>query len=126
MGMQQYANTDEYLSSFSGETRKKLDTLRKTIRDIVPPETKEKISYGIPTFTYRGNLVHFAGYKTHIGFYPGAAPVETFKEYLGSYKTSKGTIQFPLDNPLPLDLIRNIVNVCIERNLQKKTKASQA
>ncbi len=119
MSMQSYATVDEYLANFSGEARTKLDTLRKTIKEIVP-EAGEKISYGIPTFYLNGNLVHFAGYKNHIGFYPGAAPISDFKKDLAGYKTSKGTVQFPLDKPLPLDLITNIVAVCLERNLAKK------
>jgi len=118
--MQSYSTVDEYLANFSGETRKKLDTIRKTIKQVVPAEATEKISYGIPTFTFRGNLVNFAGYDSHIGFYPGAAPVELFKDDLKAYKTSKGTIQFPLDKPLPLKLIRKITEVCVERNQAKQ------
>ncbi len=119
--VQTYKTVDEYLDNFSGETRKKLDTLRKTIQEIAP-QTKEKIAYGIPTFTFHGhgNLVHFAGYKTHIGLYPGSAPVKQFASELSGYKTSKGTIQFPLDKPLPVDLIRKIVLACVERNQQKR------
>lgn len=120
--MTAYKNVDEYLANFSGETRKKLEQIRKTIKDVVPPEAGEKIAYGIPTITFHGNLVHFAGYETHIGFYPGSAPIEAFKDELKDYKTAKGTIQFPLDKPLPLDLIRDIVKVCVEHNLQRKKK----
>lgn len=117
--MQSYKSVDEYLANFSGETRKKLDIIRKTIKEIVP-EAIEKISYGIPTFYLNGNLVHFAGYENHIGLYPGAMPVKEFSSDLSSYKTSKGTIQFPLDKPLPLELISKITKACVKRNQPKK------
>lgn len=116
--MQTYTNVDEYINSFSGETRIKLDSLRQTIRSIVP-EAREKIAYGIPTFTYHGNLVHFAGYKTHIGLYPGPAPIKQFEKEVAGFKTSKGTIQFPLDKPLPWDLIKMLVLAAADRNLSK-------
>ena len=118
--MQTYKNVDEYINSFSGETRKKLESLRQAIHSVVP-EAKEKIAYGIPTFTHHGNLVHFAGYKTHIGFYPGSTPIKQFERELAGFKTSKGTIQFPLDKPLPIELIRKIVLACAERNEQRKS-----
>jgi uncharacterized protein YdhG (YjbR/CyaY superfamily) len=83
------------------------------------PEVEEAISYGIPTFKLYGNLVHFAGYKNHIGFYPGAAGVETFKEGLSEYKLSKGTVQFPIDKPIPFDLIIKIVDFRVKQNLSR-------
>lgn len=119
--MKQYATIDEYIVSFPEHTQELLRQIRHAIKEVVSPETAEKISYGIPTFAFHGNLVHFAGYESHIGLYPGANLVELFKDKLKGYKTSKGTIQFPLDKPLPLDLIRDIVKVCIELNLQKKS-----
>ena len=119
MVMQNYKNIDEYLSSFSGETRKKLEEIRKTIHETVP-EAKEKISYGIPTFTLNGNLVHFGGFKDHISFFPTSYGVKAFEEELADYETSKGTIKFPLDKPLPIDLIKKITTACVERNLAKK------
>lgn len=118
MNMEKYRSIDEYISNFSGETKEKLVTIRETIHEVAP-EATEKISYGIPTFYLNGNLVHFAGYKTHIGFYPGSVPIAKFKNELVSYKTSKGTIQFPLDKPLPLNLITKITKACIERNKAK-------
>ena len=122
MGMENYKDIDEYLANFSGETRKKLDEVRKIFKEVTP-EAKEKIAYGIPTFTLNGkNLVHFAGYETHIGFYPGSGPIAELKEELSAYKTSKGTVQFPLDKPLPLDLIRKITEFCVERNQDEKKK----
>ncbi len=111
---------DDYIASFPKRTQELLKIIRQTIKEVVPPETSEKISYGIPTFTLHGNLVHFGGFENHVSLFPGAAPVEAFKNELKGYKTSKGTIQFPLDKPLPLDLIRNIVKVCIQRNLARK------
>lgn len=119
--MEKYETVDEYLANFSGETRKRLDAVRKTIKALVPAEATEKISYGIPTFYLNGNLVHFAGYKTHIGLYPGSVPIAEFVKELSDYKTSKGTVQFPLDKPLPLELISKITQACVARN-QKKTK----
>ena len=116
--MQSYANIDEYLANFEGETLKKLQTIRKTIKAVVP-EAQEKISYGIPTFYLNGNLVHFAGYSTHIGFYPGALPIREFAKELTGYTTSKGTVQFPLDKPLPLKLISDMTALCVERNKTK-------
>ena len=86
-----------------------LEELRAAIR-AVAPEATEKISYGIPTFDLNGqHLVHFAGYAKHVGFYPTGSGIEAFKEELGAYVTSKGTVQFPLDRPLPADLVQRIV-----------------
>ncbi|HEX5796959.1 MAG TPA: DUF1801 domain-containing protein [Candidatus Saccharimonadales bacterium] len=119
MKMKSYKDIDEYLDNFSGETRKKLDEIRSIVHELAP-QAKEKIAYGIPTFTYHGNLLHFAGYETHIGFYPGPAPIKQFANELSGYETSKGTIKFPLDKPLPLDLIRKITKACVERNEAKK------
>lgn len=120
MEMKNYANIDEYLANFSGSTREKLDIIRKTIQSVMPTEATEKISYGIPTFYLNGNIVHFAGYEHHIGFYPGSVPIKEFEKELSEYKTSKGTVQFPLDKPLPLDLIKNMTAICVERNQSKK------
>lgn len=120
MEMKNYANIDEYLANFSGETREKLDIIRKTIQSVMPAEATEKISYGIPTFYLNGNIVHFAGYEHHIGFYPGSVPIKEFEKELSGYKTSKGTVQFPLDQPLPIDLIKNMTAICVERNQSKK------
>lgn len=114
--MKNYKDIDEYLANFSGNTREKLDTIRQIVKEVAP-EAKEKISYGIPTFTINEkNLLHFAGYDNHIGFYPGSVPIKEFEEDLTGYKTSKGTIQFPLDKPLPKELITKITHLCIERN----------
>ena len=116
--MQNYKDIDEYLANFSDDIRGKLEEIRKTVKEIVP-EAEEKISYGIPTFTYHGNLLHFAGYETHIGFYPGSAPIKEFAKELAEYKTSKGTVQFPLNKPIPFDLIRKITEFCVAGNSKK-------
>jgi len=118
--MQSYDSVDEYLANFSGDTRNRLEAVRKVVKDSVPAEATEKISYGIPTFYLKGNLVHFAGYKSHIGFYPGSVPIKEFASELVGYKTSKGTVQFPMDKPLPLDLITKITKACVVRNQRKK------
>jgi uncharacterized protein YdhG (YjbR/CyaY superfamily) len=119
--MKQYTTTDQYIASFPEHIQELLRQIRATIKEFTPSETGEKIAYGIPTFTYRGNLIHFGGFKDHVSLFPGAAPVEVFKKEIKGYETSKGTIKFPLDKPLPLDLIKDIVKVCVERNLQKKS-----
>jgi uncharacterized protein YdhG (YjbR/CyaY superfamily) len=117
--MQSFKDIDEYIANFEGETKKQLETVRKTIKDVVPAEATEKISYSIPTFYLNGNLVHFAGYKTHIGFYPGSTPIAEFEKDLKGYKTSKGTVQFSHDKPLPLGLISKITKACVARNKTK-------
>ncbi|MBL7710591.1 MAG: DUF1801 domain-containing protein, partial [Chitinophagaceae bacterium] len=96
-------NTDEFIAGFPKETQELLNKIRAIIQKAAPKAT-ETISYGIPTFVLEGNLVHFSGYKTHIGFYPGAAGIEAFTKELSNYVTSKGTVQFPLDKPLPVGL----------------------
>lgn len=114
-----FKNIDEYIGSFSGETQKKLNDLRRLIRESAP-DAKEKISYQMPAFELHGILVYFAGYKNHIGFYPGAAGIESFRSELNDYKTSKGTVQFPIDKPLPNDLIIRIVKFRVEENIARK------
>jgi uncharacterized protein YdhG (YjbR/CyaY superfamily) len=102
-------NIDEYISGFTGETRASLTALRQAIHEAAP-EAEEGWSYQMPTFKLRKkNLVHFAAWKGHIGLYPGPAALEFFKPELSGYKGSKGAVQFPIDQPLPLELIRQIV-----------------
>ena len=110
---------DEYIAKYPQDLQAKLQELRRTIH-AAAPEAGEKISYGLATFTFHGNLVHFGAYDTHIGLYPGAAPVAEFKNELKPYETSKGTVRFPLDKPLPLDLITKMVGSAIKRNLERK------
>ena len=100
---------DEYVSEFPPETQQVLQELRALIRSLAP-EATETISYAIPTFDLHGkHLVHFAGYEKHVGLYPAPSGMEAFREDLRPYKTGKGSVQFPLDQPLPTDLIRRIV-----------------
>lgn len=114
----QYATIDEYIVQFPTVVAQKLTELRKVIRKAAP-EAGEKISYGIPTFTYHGNLVHFAAFKNHIGFYPAPSGISAFKKELSMYKQAKGSVQFPLDKPLPLALIQKIVVFRAEENTRK-------
>jgi len=111
-------NTDAYISGFPKETQKLLKLMRATIKKAAPMAS-EKISYGIPTFTLNGNLVHFAAYEKHIGFYPGAKAITVFKKEISAYKWAKGSVQFPLDEPLPLKLITKIVKFRVQENLKK-------
>lgn len=109
---------DEYIAGFPEEVQALLDKLRQTILEAAP-EAEETIKYGISTFTLEGTLVHFAGYKKHIGFYPEPSGIEEFRKELSAYKSSKGSVQFPLDKPIPYDLIREIVKFRMEENIQR-------
>jgi uncharacterized protein YdhG (YjbR/CyaY superfamily) len=113
-------DTDAYIQDFPQDIQEKLQLIRQTIRQAAP-EAEECINYGIPTFKIHGNLVHFAAYKTHIGFYPGASGITEFKQELTPFNTSKGTVQFPLDKPLPLELISDIVIFRLDEN-QRNSK----
>lgn len=107
---------DEYIADFPPETRQVLEEMRELIRSSAP-EATETISYAIPTFDLNGrHLVHFAGYKHHVGFYPVPSGIEAFKEELTPYKSGKGSAQFPLGKPIPEDLIRRIVEFRVEEN----------
>ena len=99
-----FKSIDYYINKAPVEVRKRLEIIRKTIQKAAP-EAQEKISYAIPTFTFHGNLVHFAAFSDHLSFFPTSSGVSTFQKELTGYKTSKGTIQFPLDKPLPIGLI---------------------
>jgi len=112
---------DEYIADFLPDTRKVLRELRALIRASAPDAT-ETISYAVPTFDLNGHLVHFAGYEKHIGFYPTGSGVEAFKEELKPYKVGKGSVQFPLGQPLPADLIRRIVEFRVEQNTRKASQ----
>jgi uncharacterized protein YdhG (YjbR/CyaY superfamily) len=110
-------NISEYIQDQPKDIRKSLKTLRQAIKKIAPG-AKEEINYGIPTFKLNGNLVHFASFKEHIGFFPTPSAIIKFKKELTPYKTSKGTIRFPPDKPLPLALIRKIVRYGVKENLK--------
>jgi uncharacterized protein YdhG (YjbR/CyaY superfamily) len=114
---------DQYIQGFPGDVQAKLSELRSTIRKSAPQAT-EKISYGVPTFELNGNLVHFAAFKRHIGFYPAPSGIARFEKELKPYKSAKGSVQFPLDQPLPLQLIAKIVEFRVGENSQKKAKGS--
>lgn len=116
--MKTYKNISEYIAQFPKSTQKILEELRKTITTLAP-EATEAISYGIPTFKLHGNLIHFAAYEHHIGLYPGSQAIADFAKDLTKYKTSKGTIQFPINQPLPLPLIKKIVKYRIQIQLEK-------
>lgn len=104
---------DQYIANFPTNVQEYLQQIRKTIQKAAP-EATEKISYGMPTFYLNGNLIHFAGYKNHIGLYPAPQGIEAFKEELSAYKGAKGSVQFPLDKPMPLDLIARITRYRME------------
>jgi uncharacterized protein YdhG (YjbR/CyaY superfamily) len=113
-----YETIDEYIALFPKDVQEKLSQLRATISKAAP-KAVEAIKYGIPTFVLNGNLVHFGGYKTHIGFYPGPGGILEFKKELTSYKGGKGTIQFPLDEPIPSALITKIVKYRVAMSEEK-------
>jgi uncharacterized protein YdhG (YjbR/CyaY superfamily) len=106
---------DEYILKFPDEVQEILNTLRNVIKESAP-EAEEKISYQMPTFVLNGNLVHFAAYKNHIGFYPTPSGIEEFKNELSEYKGAKGSIQFPIEKPLPYELISKIVKYRVVEN----------
>ena len=122
--MESFTTVDEYISQFPVNVQERLQSLRKVIRETVP-DAQEKISYQMPTFALHGNLVHFAAYKNHIGFYPTPSGINAFKDKMTEYKTSKATVQFPLDKPMPYELIQEIVKFRVAENKEKsenKTK----
>jgi uncharacterized protein YdhG (YjbR/CyaY superfamily) len=109
---------DEYIAGFPGDIQLMLKQVREAIR-ATAPKAEEAIKYGIPTFTLQGNLVHFAAFKNHIGFYPAPRAIEEFKKELSAYEGSKGTIKFPLDKRLPIPLIKRIVKFRVKENLER-------
>ncbi len=113
-----FTTIDEYIAGFPADIQKKLQEIRRVIHETAP-EASEKISYQMPTFYLNGNLVHFAAFKKHIGFYPTPSGVEAYPELM-QYKTGKGTLQFPLDQPIPYELIRRVVEFRVKENLTKK------
>jgi uncharacterized protein YdhG (YjbR/CyaY superfamily) len=111
-----FVSIDEYFVTFPEETQKILKKIRVIIK-AAAPDAEEKISYQMPTFTLKGNLVHFAAFKNHIGFYPTPTGIEKFKKELSVYEGAKGSVQFPLDKPIPYDLISKIVKFRVKENL---------
>ena len=116
---------DRYIARFPDDIQKILEQVRQTIKKTAP-DAEEVISYGMPAYKLKGILVYFAAYKNHIGFYPTASPIEVFKDELANYKTSKGAIQFSIDKPLPIGLIKKIVKFKIVENLQKVKKSKSS
>lgn len=109
---------DEYIAGFPEDVREILEKLRMTIREAAP-DAEEAIKYRMPTFTLNGNLVHFAAFKKHIGFYPAPRGIEEFKDELSAYKGAKGSVQFPLDRPVPFELISRIVKFRVRNQLER-------
>jgi uncharacterized protein YdhG (YjbR/CyaY superfamily) len=116
-----YQSIDEYILQFPPEVQEILRTLRQVIKDAAPDAT-EKISYQMPTFELNGNLVHFAAYKNHIGFYPAPSGIDAFKNELDEYKSAKGSVQFVIEKPLPYELISKIVKFRVDENMKKAQK----
>jgi uncharacterized protein YdhG (YjbR/CyaY superfamily) len=114
-----YTSIDEYIATFPAEIQMKLEEVRATIK-AAAPEAQEKISYQMPTFFLHGNLVHFAAFKNHIGFYPAPNGIEAFKLELSQFEGSKGSIKFPHNKPLPLDLISRITKYRVAENIKKQ------
>ena len=117
MNTKKYSSVDEYHSSFPAEVTFLLSRIRKTIQEAAP-KSKEVIAYNMPAFKQKRVLVYYAAYKKHIGFYPTAKPIEVFKKELQAYKTSKGAIQFPLDQKLPIELIKKMVRFRVKEEAE--------
>jgi len=109
---------NQYIAAFPPAVRAKLRTIRGAIRKAAP-QAKEAIKYQMPTFTQHGNLVHFAAYQHHIGFYPAPRALEQFKEELSAYEGSKGAVRFPLDKPVPVGLIGRIVKFRVQQDRER-------
>jgi uncharacterized protein YdhG (YjbR/CyaY superfamily) len=119
-----YITIDEYIATFPEEIQKILEQLRTTIRTAAP-DAVEKISYQMPTFAQKGDLVHFAAWKNHIGFYPTSSGTQAFQQELSMYEGAKGSVKFPIDQPLPLELISTIVKFRVAENLQRAEMKSK-
>lgn len=116
--MQKPSNTDEYIATFPEKTKVMMEQLRDTIKKAAP-KAEEVISYGMPAYKQNGMLVYFAAFRNHIGFYPTASGIKEFKKELFMYKGAKGSVQFPLDKPLPLSVVKKIVKFRVAENQQK-------
>jgi len=112
-------NMDEYIAGFPKSVQDILQKIRETIA-AAAPEAEETINYRMPTFKLKGNLVHFAAYKNHIGFYPAPSGLDAFKNEISLYKNAKGSVQFPIDLPIPYDLITKIVKFRLDENIKKE------
>ena len=121
MDKRQYKNIDEYIAGFPEDIQAILQNLRRVIHKAAP-EAQETISYSMPAFKQNGILVYFAAFKDHIGFFPTSSGISAFTKELASYNTAKGTVRFPLDKPLPVNLIKKIVKFRAQENLNKQKK----
>jgi uncharacterized protein YdhG (YjbR/CyaY superfamily) len=117
--MQQATTIDAYICAFPHDVYDILEKIRQTIKKAAP-EAKEAIAYGIPTFKFNGNLVHFGAYTNHVSFYPGSEAIKIFAKELVNYECSKGTIKFPIDKPIPYDLVTAITKYRVKMNVEKK------
>ena len=113
---------ERYIAQFPEEVQEPLQQIRSAIRAAVPEETTETMKYGLATFVWKGNLVHFGAFTNHIGFYPTPSAITAFQAELGSYVTSKGAVQFPLSEPLPLALVTRMVEFRVAENRSKPQK----
>lgn len=120
-----YGSIDEYMAALPTKTRKILQSLRAAIK-AAAPGAEERISYQMPAFTLKGNLVYFAAFKNHIGFYPTSSGIRAFRRELSRYVGGKGSVRFPIDEPLPLGLIRTIVKFRVAENLKNAEKSAGA
>lgn len=121
MGKKEYRSIDEYIRLFPEHVQKKLKEIREAIKEEAP-QAEEKISYQMPTFFLNGNLVYFAAYAKHIGFYPTSSGITAFKNEIAKYKNAKGSVQFPIEEPLPIKLIKKIVKFRVKENIGKKKR----
>jgi len=121
MDTKQYKTIDEYIAACPGDIQVTLQKLRRVIQEAAP-DAREVISYSMPAFKQNGILVYFAAFKNHIGFFPTSSGVSTFKKELAAYETSKGTVRFPLDKPVPYGLVAKIVKFRVQENINKKKK----
>ena len=114
-----FKTIDEYIATFPKNVQSILGELRQTIRESAP-KAEEAISYQMPTFKLNGNLVYFAAWKNHIGFYPTSSAIDAFKEELSDYEVTKGTVKFPINKPIPFDLVKKMVRYRVKENLDKR------
>src|SRR5262245_17136887 len=120
----QAGNVDGYIAGFPEQIRKKLEEMRMIVKKAAP-QAEETINYGVPTLVLSGNLVHFGGFKYHIGFYPAPSGIEAFKKELSVYEGAKGSVKFPADKPLPATLITKTVKFRVKENLEKAKQKSK-
>jgi uncharacterized protein YdhG (YjbR/CyaY superfamily) len=119
-----FSSIDEYIARFPADIGQKLETVRAVIK-AAAPQAQETISYQMPAFALNGVLVYFAAFKSHIGFYPTSSGIQAFQKEISTYKNSKGAVQFPMDEPLPVDLISRMVKYRVSENLKRAEQKSR-